>query len=81
MCTAREVPHPIRSHALTVPTGCSNRFGVQAVGVHELGHVFVLNHVSESAHPNLTMSTAARACSNAPLSLGLGDVRALRQLY
>ena len=49
--------------------------------MHELGHVFGLNHVSESGHPNLTMSTAARDCSNAPLSLGLGDVRALRQLY
>ncbi len=68
-------------YALDVPAGCNNRFGVQAVGAHELGHVFGLAHVSETSHPNLTMSTAARACSNAPLSLGLGDVRALRQLY
>lgn len=68
-------------YALDVPGSCSNRFGVQAVGAHEFGHVFGLGHVSESAHPNLTMSTAARPCSNAPLSLGLGDVRALRQLY
>jgi len=70
-----------RWFALGVPSGCSHRFGVQAVGAHEFGHVFGLGHVSESTHPNLTMSTAARACSNAPLSLGLGDVRALRQLY
>ena len=68
-------------YALGVPANCSRRFGVQAIGVHELGHVFGLSHVSESGHPNLTMSTAARDCSNAPLSLGLGDVRALRQLY
>lgn len=70
-----------RWFALGVPSGCENRFGVQAVGTHEFGHVFGLGHVSESTHPNLTMSTAARACSNAPLSLGLGDVRALRRLY
>jgi hypothetical protein len=67
--------------ALDVPSGCSNRFGVQAVATHEFGHVFGLNHVSEADHPNLTMSTAAASCSNAPYSLGLGDVRALRQLY
>jgi hypothetical protein len=68
-------------YALSVPAGCSNRFGIQGVGAHEFGHVFGLAHVSESAHPNLTMSTAGRSCSNAELSLGLGDVRALRQLY
>jgi hypothetical protein len=68
-------------YALQVPANCSNRVGVEAVATHEFGHVFGLGHVSESAHPNLTMSTAARSCSNAPLSLGLGDVRALRQLY
>jgi hypothetical protein len=64
-----------------VPPSCTNRFGVQAVGTHELGRVFGLGHVSESAHPHLTMSTAVTACSNAAVSLGLGDVRALRQLY
>jgi hypothetical protein len=67
--------------ALGVPGGCSNRYGVQAIATHELGHVFGLAHVSESAHPNLTMSTAAAPCSNAPYTLGLGDVRALRRLY
>jgi hypothetical protein len=68
-------------YALGVPSGCSNSFGVQAIAAHEFGHVFGLGHVSESTHPNLTMSTAARACSNAPLTLGRGDVRGLRQLY
>jgi hypothetical protein len=68
-------------YALDVPSGCSNRYGVQAVATHEFGHVFGLGHVSESTHPTLTMSTATRACTNAPYSLGLGDVRALRALY
>ena len=64
-----------------MPSGCSNRYGVEAVATHEFGHVFGLGHVSETNHPTLTMSTAAGACSNAPYSLGLGDVRALRSLY
>jgi hypothetical protein len=67
--------------ALDVPSSCSGRFGVQPVMAHEFGHVFGLAHVSESNHPNLTMSTAVSSCSNGAYSLGLGDVRALRQLY
>jgi matrixin len=70
-----------RWYAQDVPADCSNTFGVEPVATHEFGHVFGLAHVSESTHPNLTMSTAAAACSNGPLSLGLGDVRALRRLY
>ena len=68
-------------YAEGVPAGCSNRYGVQPVATHELGHVFGLAHVSESTHPNLTMSTATAPCTNAGYTLGLGDVRALRQLY
>lgn len=68
-------------YALGVPSGCTKRFGIQPVGAHEFGHIFGLGHVSESNHPNLTMSTATAPCTNAGLSLGLGDVRALRQLY
>jgi hypothetical protein len=67
--------------ALDVPASCSNRYGVQATATHEFGHVFGLGHVSESAHPNLTMSTAGAPCTNRELSLGLGDVRGLRQMY
>lgn len=68
-------------YAVDVPAGCSSKYGVAAVGAHEFGHVFGLGHVSESAHPNLTMSTAARPCSNTPVTLGRGDVRGLRALY
>jgi len=66
---------------LDVPSGCSNRFGIEAVMTHEFGHVFGLAHVSESNHPNLTMSPLLAPCSNAPFTLGLGDVRGLRALY
>lgn len=67
--------------ALSVPAGCSNRFGIQDVMTHEFGHAFGLAHVSEANHPTLTMSPRARACTNADFSLGLGDVRGLRALY
>jgi hypothetical protein len=70
-----------RWFALGVPAGCSNMFGIQDVGTHEFGHAFGLAHVSEAAHPNLTMSPRARPCTNADLSLGRGDVRGLRALY
>jgi hypothetical protein len=64
-----------------VPNGCSNRFGVEATTVHELGHVFGLAHVSEATHGELTMSTAMGPCTLAPATLGLGDVKGLRALY
>lgn len=65
-----------------IGTSCSNRWSVEAVMTHEMGHVFGLGHVSEANHGNLTMSTAINApCSNAEASLGLGDVRGLREKY
>lgn len=70
-----------RWYGQDVPAGCNNTFGIEPVATHEFGHVFGLGHVSEGSHPNLTMSTAIAACTNAALTLGLGDVRALRSLY
>jgi hypothetical protein len=68
-------------YPLDVPSSCTRRFGIQPTATHEFGHVFGLAHVSESEHPNLTMSPVLMACSNASLTLGLGDVRGLRALY
>ncbi len=65
----------------TVPSGCSNRFSIESTATHELGHVFGLAHVSESAHGNLTMSPSMGPCSVAPSTLGKGDVLGLRTLY
>jgi len=65
----------------TPPKGCSNRFSVEGVATHEMGHVFGLAHVSEAAHGNLTMSTRARPCTASDTTLGLGDVLGLRKKY
>lgn len=65
----------------SVPSGCSNKVGVEAVMTHEFGHVFGVGHVAECGHPNLTMSTAISACNNSAVTLGQGDVYALRRLY
>ncbi len=64
-----------------VPAGCSNRFGVEQVGTHELGHVYGLAHVAQDTHAELTMSPVSYPCRNDKLSLGLGDVRGLRAIY
>jgi hypothetical protein len=67
--------------ALSVPSGCSNRDGIEQVATHEFGHVFGLAHVSQSLHPELTMSPIASPCSNNKATLGLGDINGLRALY
>jgi hypothetical protein len=64
-----------------VPAGCSNKSGIQAAGTHQFGHVFGLGHVSEAFDPALTMSMVTSSCSSSAYTLGLGDVRGLRQLY
>jgi hypothetical protein len=64
-----------------VPSGCSNKDGIEQVSTHEFGHVFGLAHVSQTTHPELTMSPQAAPCSNDKLNLGWGDIRGLRALY
>jgi hypothetical protein len=66
---------------VTNTTGCSNKWMIEAVATHEFGHAFGLNHVSESSHGKLTMSTTINACQNTESSLGLGDVRGLESKY
>ncbi|MDQ3915360.1 MAG: hypothetical protein M3323_08550 [Actinomycetota bacterium] len=60
---------------------CSGRFDVESVMTHERGHTFGMGHVGETDHGSLTMSTQIKACSKAPRTLGLGDVRGLEVRY
>ncbi|HEY5926448.1 MAG TPA: matrixin family metalloprotease [Kofleriaceae bacterium] len=63
----------------SIPAGCTGRLHLESVATHEFGHVFGLLHPSGN-HPALTMQ-AGGTCSASKATLGLGDVRGLRQLY
>jgi hypothetical protein len=65
-----------------VPPSCGgSRFSIAAIMAHEVGHAFGMGHVDEAGHADLTMSQITPACSVAPYSLGLGDIRGLGLLY
>jgi hypothetical protein len=60
-------------------SSCSGRFGLEAVMTHERGHTFGLGHVAPGSP--LTMRPGIGACDGSTATLGLGDVRGLRQRY
>jgi hypothetical protein len=55
---------------------------LEATITHEFGHIFGLSHVSERTHGDLTMSpTSNGPCVADEITLGLGDVLGLEELY
>ena len=58
------------------------KYDVESTVAHERGHTFGLDHVSESAHGNLTMSDQSNGpCQLSERSLGRGDVLGLARKY
>jgi hypothetical protein len=66
---------------VSIPSSCYKKWSIEGVSTHEFGHVFGLATVSETYHPNLTMSLVIRACQSSEKTLGLGDIRGLEGLY
>jgi Matrixin len=56
-------------------------FDVESVMTHEAGHVFGLDHVSETSYPFMTMSTRTAPCDLSARTLGKGDMYGLEYLY
>ncbi|MER7176040.1 peptidase M10 [Streptomyces mesophilus] len=63
-------------------SSCYEKYDVRAVGTHEAGHVFGMDHVG-SGHNNLTMygGSSPFKCSISGRTLGKGDVLGLRSRY
>ncbi|WP_345685896.1 matrixin family metalloprotease [Streptomyces coeruleoprunus] len=61
-------------------SSCVNLYDIRAVGTHEAGHVFGMDHVS-AAHPDLTMSPSINACDTSDRTLGRGDYLTLEAIY
>ena len=69
-------------HFALTTGACFNAFMLEAVATHEIGHAYGLDHVGETNHGRLTMSTFIDGtCENQESTLGLGDMKGLEALY
>jgi len=65
-----------------VTRSCRGRQDVESTMTHERGHTFGLGDVSESSHPNLTMSSGSNGpCQTSERTLGRGDAIGLNRKY
>jgi hypothetical protein len=65
-----------------VTRSCRGKHDVESTMTHERGHTFGLGDVSESSHPNLTMSSRSNgSCQTSERSLGKGDAVGLNGKY
>ncbi|WP_229870299.1 matrixin family metalloprotease [Streptomyces longisporoflavus] len=61
-------------------SSCTSHYDLRAVGTHEAGHVFGLDH-APAGHDNLTMTPSIGACDKSLRTLGKGDMRTLEAIY
>lgn len=55
---------------------------IENVAVHEAGHIFGLDYVSEETHGWLTMSRMGEGnCDMSQVTLGRGDMKGLQLYY
>ncbi len=59
--------------------GAANAYDYRSIATHEFGHAIGLSDLHDD--PNLTMYYAVKTGSTSAATLGLGDVRGLRDLY
>ncbi len=65
-----------------VKRSCRGLQDVESTVTHERGHTFGLGDVSESSHPNLTMSSESNGpCQTSERTLGRGDAVGLNRKY
>jgi hypothetical protein len=67
---------------VSISSGCTDEFDVEAAATHERMHTFGVAHVSEARHGDLTASpTINGACQDDESTLGRGDVLGLNERY
>ncbi|OLF19015.1 matrixin family metalloprotease [Actinophytocola xanthii] len=75
------IDNKLHSWFTKLPAGCSNKFDLQAVAVHERGHTAGLGHVDQRTHSSQAMAPKMPPCSTVHRTLGAGDVRGLKAMY
>lgn len=65
----------------TLPAGCSNKFDLLAVVVHQRGHTVGLAHVDQATHGTETMSPQTLPCDISERLLAGGDLAGLISMY
>lgn len=64
-----------------IPSSCVASYEMAGALLHEFGHVFGMDHVSETTSPGMTMSESGTPCSYADSYFGHGDHLNMTERY